>query len=457
MNELKELEENTVTEPDDETSEAAGEIERLIESAADEPDEPEVARSGFRLRRHHLILTALLALLGTIGGFALLHFRQIHAADADDAKAAAESAAKTAQPSDLIAPDPAQLSQISVEPVGEQAVTESRNTTGRVSFNEDRETPVFTPYAGRIVEVLANKGDNVKAGQPLLIIESPEIVAAQNDLSAAHSDADKAAIAVDAAQKAAERARRLHEREAISTRELQQAETDLARTREEQRRAQAAVAVAENRLALFGKSADEIRRASGQSSELRNVDRRITIRAPIAGTIVDRRIGPGQYVKPDAPDPMFLIADLSTLWVLADVYESDLAGVKVGAPVEISIEAYPNRTFPARISFINPTVDPATRTIRVRCLVNNQSHLLKPDMFARISIGAVAQRQMPVVPASAVVSEGSEAFVFVETAPGRFRKRQVKVGTERKEQVVIAAGVQPGEHVVTKGALLLKS
>lgn len=454
MNELKELEENT--EPDNEASEAAGEIERLIESAADEPSEPEVARSGFRLRRHHLIPTALLALLGTIGGLALLHFRQIHAADADDAKAAAESA-QTVPLSDLIAPDPAQLSQISVEPVGEQAVTESRNTTGRVSFNEDRETPVFTPYAGRIVEVLANRGDTVKAGQPLLIIESPEIVAAQNDLSAAHSDADKAAIAVDAAQKAAERARRLHEREAISTRDLQQAETDLARAREEQRRAQAAVAVAENRLALFGKSADEIRRASGQSSELRNIDRRITLRAPIAGTIVDRRIGPGQYVKPDAPDPMFLIADLSTLWVLADVYESNLAGVKVGAPVEISLEAYPKRTFPARISFINPTVDPATRTVRVRCLVNNQSHLLKPEMFARISIGAVAPRRMPVVPASAVISEGSDAFVFVETAPGRFRKRQVKVGTEQKEQVVIAAGVQPGERVVTKGALLLKS
>ncbi|MFN7949344.1 MAG: efflux RND transporter periplasmic adaptor subunit [Blastocatellia bacterium] len=463
MTELKEADEILIAEPQTERHDITRQAEQLMTGSAS-PQQSATAkvltdasatthRGGFRFRpafslnRGHASLM-LLAVAMIAGVFAWLHFRQAREVRKPD------EAASVAPPSDLIVPEAAQLSQLVVEPVGTQTVIEDRNTTGRVSFNEDRQTPVFTPYAGRIIEVLSSRGDSVRAGQPLVVIESPEVIAAFNDLSAARSDADKSRIALEAAQKAAERARRLHEREAIATRDLQQAETDLARVQEEARRADAAVAIAENRLALFGKTASEIQSGT-RTSELRSVDRRITIRAPIAGTIVDRRIGPGQYIKPDAPDPMFLIADLSTLWVQADVYESDLAAVKAGAPVLVSVEAYPNRTFPARITFISPTVDPATRTVRVRCQVSNQQHLLKPDMFARIRIAA-AQRDEPVVPASAVVSAGSDSVVFVEASPGHFRERRVSAGTEQKGQVVITSGLQPGERVVTKGALLLK-
>lgn len=463
MTELKEADEILIAEPQTEQHAAATwQTERLpAGSASPQPSATAKAmtgasathrrlfrfRPGFSFNRGHASLM-LLAVAIMAGVFAWLHFRQAREVRKPD------EAASVAPPSDLIVPDAAQLSQLVVEPVGTQTVIEDRHATGRVGFNEDRQTPVFTPYAGRVVEVLASRGDSVRAGQPLVIIESPEVIAAFNDLSAARSEADKSRIALEAAQKAAERARRLHEREAIATRDLQQAETDLARVQEEARRADAAVAVAENRLALFGKNAAEIQTGT-RTSELRSVDRRITIRAPIAGTIVDRRIGPGQYLKPDAPDPMFLIADLSTLWVQADVYESDLATVKAGAPVLVSVEAYPNRTFPARITFISPTVDPATRTVRVRCQVSNHDHLLKPEMFARIRIAA-AQRAEPVVPASAVVSAGSDAVVFVEASPGHFRERRVSTGTEQRGQVVITSGLQPGERVVTKGALLLK-
>jgi cobalt-zinc-cadmium efflux system membrane fusion protein len=351
--------------------------------------------------------------------------------------------------SDLVVLDESQLRQVSIEPVGIRTISVDRNTTGKVGFNEERLTPVFTPYAGRILELLANKGDSVGKNQPLVVLESPDLVVAQNDLASARSDLSKAKIGRDTTQTVAERARRLHEQEALATKDLQQAEADLTRAQDEFRRAQVGLAAAENRLLLFGKDPKEI---AGLGER---VDRRITIRAPIAGTVVDRRIGPGQYVKPDAPDPLFLISDLATLWILADVYESDVAMVHLGAPVQVSVPAYTNRIFPAHISFISPTVDPATRTVRVCCLVANSQGLLKPDMFATIKIGAAVQQSVPVVPASALVAEGDNSLVFVEEGHGCFRRRKIRPREEMGGSVTIDTGLSGGERVATRGGLLI--
>jgi len=145
-------------------------------------------------------------------------------------------------------------------------------------------TPVFTPFSGRIVELLANKGDSVTTGQPLATVESPDFVSSQNDLASARSDLAKANIALNTAQVAEQRAQRLHDQEALSTKDLQQAEADLARAQDDVRRSQAAVAVAENRLRLFGR----------EPQELERVDPRVVMRAPISGTIVWRQVGPGR-------------------------------------------------------------------------------------------------------------------------------------------------------------------
>jgi cobalt-zinc-cadmium efflux system membrane fusion protein len=350
---------------------------------------------------------------------------------------------------DIVKVDPKDLQQISTQPVREQLVTVDRKATGKIGFNEDRLTPVFTPYTGRVVDLLANKGNMVRAGQPLVIIESPDFVAAQNDLAAARSDVAKAKIGLNTSQVASERARRLHDQEALSTKDLQQADADLARAQDEVRRAQTTLAAVENRLALFGKDEQEIAKLG------EHADSRVTLRAPIPGTIVDRKIGPGQYVKPDAPDPLFLISDLSTLWVLADVYESDVAGIHMNMPVDITVAAYPERVFPARISFISPTVDPTTRTVRVRCLVANRNGLLKPDMFANIKIGSAAKQPVQVVPSSSVVVEGNDSLVFVQEGTGRFRRRQIQVGPQVGDSVVVNGGLRPGEIVASRGALLL--
>lgn len=398
-------------------------------------------------RRLYVLLATIVLALGAISAGI---FWKRTLASQTDAKAVTET--KAAVQPDVAVADENERQQLTVEAVTERTIETERETTGKVAFNEDRMSPVFTPYAGRIVELLVNKGEVVKSGQPLLVIESPDLVAAENDLSAARSEVDKARIAVAASEKITERARRLLEREALAAKDVQQAEADLARTREELRRNEAAVTMVENRLALFGKDAREIEQLKTPGG---TIDRRVVIRAPIAGTIVERKVGPGQFLKPDAPDPLFLISDLSNVWVMADVYESNLAGIRVGAPVQISVPAFPDRNFPARISFINPTLDAASRTVRVRCTVANPGGLLKPEMFARIKIGAAAPQLVPVVPSVAVITQGEKSIVLVEESPHHFRRRQVEIGQEAKGVVTIKSGLKVGERVVTRGALLL--
>jgi len=287
----------------------------------------------------------------------------------------------------------------------------------------------------------------------LLVVESPDLVAAINDLSQGRADVDRARIALEAADKAAQRARNLQALEALATKDLQAAESELGRTREDLRRADAALAVARNRVALFGKTADEIRHL--EESVTDQIDSRIFIRAPLAGTVVDRKVGPGQYIKADTPDPLYLISDLSTLWVNAEVYETALSEIRVGAPVEIRLPAFPDRMFPAHISSINPTVDPVTRTVHVRCLVTNSSGLLKPEMFASVRIGSLTKRKVPVVPSTAVLTLGSESFVLVEDSPGKFRRRQVKPGRAIEGYTTIEDGLSSGDRVVSAGVLML--
>ena len=422
-------------------AEATQRVEQVEHHATTIPPKPPQAR---RTRRGKAVLLVVI-LLG--GGVGILAWQRL-----DMRPEAGQPATPVAsQPTDMAVVNEQQLQQLTIEPVRDWPVTVERDTTGRVSFNEERLTPIYTPYAGRVLEVLANKSTEVRPGQPLLVLEAPELVTVQNDLIAARADLAKAKIGLDAARVAADRARGLHAQGAIAAKDLQQADTELARALDEQRRAQAALATVEHRLALFGKKPEEIARLGGQ------IDRQTAIRAPIAGTIVERKVGPGQYLRADASDALFLIADLSTVWVLADVYESDLADIRLHTPVEVRVAAYPHRPIPAQIISINPTVDPVTRTVRVRCLVQNPEGLLKPDMFATIRIRSVTAQMVPAIPVSAAFSQGPETVVFVEEEPGRFRRRQIQPGREMQGYISVQSGVQSGERVVSRGVLLLRA
>lgn len=406
----------------------------------------------FKLRRRTFL--GLLLILLVFGGLfsALMWKKGAHNENQKPGMQTEAAASVQTPPPDLVTAEEDELKQISIESVVERSVEVEKETTGKVAFNEDRQTPVFTPYAGRVIELLANKGDLVKQGQPLLVVEAPELVGVENDLAAARSDRDKNKIALDTAQKTADRTRALFEKEAASAKDMQLADADLERAKEEFRRAEAAIAVAENRLALFGKSKEEIARIESQPAG--SIDRRVVIRAPITGTVVDRQVGPGQYIKPDIPNPLYLLSDLSTLWVIADVYESFLPHIRVGTPVSISVASLPDRNFSGRVSFINPAVDPATRTVHVRIVMPNNG-LLKPEMFAKIKIGSATTEVYPAVPSSAVISVNNSAAVLVEDGHGRFRRREIKPAREESGYTLIESGVKPGERVVTKGVLLL--
>jgi len=396
-----------------------------------------------KIRRHLRVWISILIPAITVG---VIGWRRstTRTENADPAHEKAEAV------SDVVVLNEQQQKQISTAVVKNALVTVDRKATGKLSFNEDRLTPVFTPYSGRVSELLANKGDTVRAGQPLAIMDSPDYIAAQNDLASARSELAKARIGLTSAEATAARARGLHDQEAIATKDLQQAEADLARAQDEVRRTEATVAAVENRVSTFGKNPQEI---AGLGDR---VDRRVVLRAPIDGMIVDRKIGPGQYVKPDFPDPLFLISDLTTLWVLVDVYESDLAAIRPNLPAEISVAAYQGRAFPARISFISPTVDPATRTVRVRCSVPNSEGLLKPEMFATIKIGALGKQVASVVPADAVVVDGEDSIVFLVEGSGRFLSHRIQVGQEvENRELIVDAGLHGGEAIAVRGSLLL--
>jgi membrane fusion protein, heavy metal efflux system len=360
-----------------------------------------------------------------------------------------ESAVQSELPEDVVFADENQVKNLTIEPVAAKDYTIDREVTGKVGFNENCLTPVFPAYSGRVVEALAAKGEAVRKGQPLLVVESPDYVAAQTDLANGRADLDRAAVNLRVASVSVERARRLFAQDAIAKKDLQSNESAFALAQAELRRAMAALAVTESRLIIFGKTPSDIANLNAA------VDRTLTIAAPITGTVVDRQVGPGQILRTDAPTPLFQISSLSTLWVHGDVFESDLPYIRLGAPAEIRVESYPKQVFPARLSFIDPTVDQATRTVHVRCEVKNPNGLLKPEMFARMKIIAAARKSVPVIPASAVVARGENSFVLIEEEPGRFRKRKVVVGHEVDGSVMIDSGLKVGERIVTKGAVLL--
>ena len=199
---------------------------------------------------------------------------------------------------------------------------------------------------------------------------------------------------------------------------------------------------------------DEINRLTTTSH---SVNRIVPLIAPISGTITERKAGLGQVVQTGSGDPLFMIADLSSVWVNADVYEDQLAYIKRGVSVKIRTPAYPNETFDARVDQIGSTLDPDKHTVAVRCVVGNAHGQLKPGMFATALLRAAATETAITVPSSAVVVEGDRRSVFIEESPGKYTRRSVETGTDSDGAVVIRTGLKEGERVVVRGGLLISS
>ena len=349
---------------------------------------------------------------------------------------------------------PEQRAAIAVEVAQTHTLQGDVAAPGKIAFNGNRVTPVFSQFSGRIVRLMSEIGTTVSSGKTIGMIDTPDIIGMQSDYVQALTAERSARTTLDLATRTRERAARLAEAEAIPKRDLQQAQADESRAANDLQRAQSAIAAARGRLRSAGMSEDEINRLAATSH---SVNRIVPLIAPISGTITERKAGLGQVVQPGSGDPLFMIADLSSVWVNADLYEDQLAYIKQGAAVKIKTPAYPNETFEARVDQIGSTLDPDKHTVAVRCIVANAHGRLKPGMFATVVLRAAATETAITVPLSAIVVEGDRRSVFIEQSPGKYVKRAVETGTEIDGAVVIRTGLKEGERVVVRGSLLISS
>jgi len=346
---------------------------------------------------------------------------------------------------------PAEWASLTIEPVTERGFRGERVTEGKIAIDEDRSTPVFSPYAGRVTRLLAKPGDDVVKGQPLFVIETADNVQAQNDFIAAMTAMNKAKSALDLAQLQDRRAKDLFEGKAVPLKDYQQTQATLIQAQNDMRSSETALQAARNKLRLLGLTDEDI----ATFQEKGRINPEITIFAPLSGTVVQRKIGPGQYVNSGASDPVFVIGDLSTVWLTAFVRESDCANVAIGQDISFSVLALPGRTLTARINYVATAIDPATRRLMVRATIDNKNLTLKPEMFANVTIYSASDRPALGVPKQALIYEGDQVRVWVAYPDRSIELRQIKPGLTNGDVVEVVGNLRPGELIVTKGALFI--
>lgn len=357
----------------------------------------------------------------------------------------------TTKGSDFVRVVADQMHQLEVVKVTPYAFADQRSAIGQIAFNEDASTIVLTPFSGRVIRLIAKVGDQVKRGDPLLEIDSPEQVPPQNEFIAAQTARNKARSQLGLAQIAEKRARDLYEGKAVPFKDLQAAEAQLAAAESDVRSTDSAFDAVRIRLRILGRTDAEI-----SELEQRGTISRVTpINAPIDGTVISRKVGPGQYVKADSGEALYVIADLSTMWLKAQIFEQDIAFVRVGQEIEAKVAAAPNRIFKARIANISSASDLNTRRVMVRSEIGNPDGVLKSEMFASFKIGTAEPSTTPAVPTHAVIREGDVATVWVEPEPLLFKRRVVEIGIQQNGLTQIRSGLAVGELVVGRGAIFV--
>ncbi|HVM96471.1 MAG TPA: efflux RND transporter periplasmic adaptor subunit [Candidatus Acidoferrales bacterium] len=322
-----------------------------------------------------------------------------------------------------------QLGYLSVEAAEERNAVATR-LNGRLAWDDDVTSRIFPPVSGRIVEILANPGESVSAGDLLAKIRSPEFGQAQ-------SDTMKTAAELKVAERALHRSRELLLHGAAAQKDVDTAEADYARALSEEQRARAT-------LSLYG--------GAGPA-----VDGFFSLKAPIAGVVVEKAINPGQEVRSDqvAEKPLFVISDPSRLWMFLDVTDEDAAALHPGQEVVVRARALADKVFHGRVEIVGEGLDASTRTLKVRCSVDNSEKLLRAEMYVSAEVTSPATGV--VVSTKAVFLKHDAHYVFVETTPGTFERRAVELGGESNGHSAVMSGLTTGEQVVTDGSLLLNA
>jgi cobalt-zinc-cadmium efflux system membrane fusion protein len=351
--------------------------------------------------------------------------------------AAAPSAAPADASVDL---NDKQIKAIKFGPAATHSFSQQRVAVGSIDFNEDLAVQVFTPYQGRIIRAYAEIGDEVTKGKTLFTIDSQDLVQAESTLIAAAGvyDLTTAALA---------RAKPLYENQGLAQKDMEQAVSD-------QMSAEGALKAARDAVRVFGKSEAEI----DQIVARRKIDPALVVASPISGRVTARSAQPGLLVQPgNAPAP-YQVADLSTMWMLANVAESDSPMFHVGQDVRVKVMAFPDHDFAGKISVIGATVDPNTHTVLVRSEVSDPKHELRPGMFATYVISTGAPLTATALPLSGVVREGDGSMsIWVTSDQHHFVRRAAKIGLQQDGYDQIVDGLQPGETVVIDGAVFLSN
>jgi membrane fusion protein, heavy metal efflux system len=352
----------------------------------------------------------------------------------------ATSGAGEPPPRDSVELSDSQLASVKVESAGERVFAIEKSAVGSIDFNQEMAVQVFTPYQGRIVGLFATVGDEVKKGQTLFTIDSPDLLQAESTLIAA-------AGVLEFTTRNLTRLKQLYTTKAISQKDLEQAVSD-------QQTAEGNVRAGRDSVRLFGKNEADINSIIAQ----RMADPILVVPSPISGRITARNAAPGLYVQPgNAPAP-FSVADTSTMWMLANVAESDSPDFKAGQEVKVRIMAFPGRVFDGKISTISSTVDPNTHRVWVRSEVADPQHELRAGMFATFVIRTADPIRAVAIPLDGVVREGDGSMtVWVTADRRRFTKRTVRIGLQQDGYRQIMEGLQPGELVATEGALFLSN
>jgi cobalt-zinc-cadmium efflux system membrane fusion protein len=327
-----------------------------------------------------------------------------------------------------------QMSHVQVITVQPTTLTRTLRLTGAVAYNAFKTTPVITQVGGPVSRILVVPGERVKAGQPMLDVSSPDY----SQLLDAYL---KAADSFRLADKNYVRSQDLYQHHAIAERDLEQAESD-------RNQAQADLNAADQGMRILGiKNPSDLAKAPASAQ--------IPVLAPIGGEVVERLVSPGQVVQAGQTQA-FTISDLSTVWVLANVYQADLASVRSGDDVVVQTDAYPGN-FHGRISYVSPALDPNTRTLQTRIVVDNPDEKLKRDMYCTVTVTAGTLSNVVAVPDSSVLrDDNNQPFVYVAIDADQFGRRDVEIGQSQNGQTQILKGISVGERVVGDGSLLLQ-
>jgi len=376
---------------------------------------------------------------GIHGAMALALMLMLTACHANDSGQASQmtsfsaNASKSATPQLFTIPQD-QMSHVQVVTVEPTTLKRTLRLTGTVAYNAFNTTPVITQVGGPVTRILVVPGEHVKTGQPMLEVSSPDY----SQLLGAYL---KAADSFRLAEKNYSRAQELYQHHANAERDLEQAESD-------RNQAQADLNAAEQGMKILGiKNPADLAKAPSSAQ--------IPVLAPISGQVVERLVSPGQVVQAGQTQA-FTISDLSTVWVLANVYQTDLAVVQSGENVVVQTDAYPE-TFHGKISYVSPALDPNTRTLQARIVVDNPGEKLKRDMYCTVSVTAGSLSNVIVVPNSSVLrDDNNQPFVYIASGANQFGRRDVELGASQDGQIQVLKGISVGEKVVGDGSLFLQ-